>query len=359
MWADDVEAERGGQCLCGFWVVLLDVALSKTKCAVRVLCSGFDLCQAALPPEHISGGVRHGRESAHEFFFMSLTLVSTRHGIGVELPALDGGTKIVYLTRDLSHGDCQGRDHGNHELQRFIGHRRASSLCLRGVITRGEGVEEHTVDSGSGSVQGPGATDQLVDLRTNPVGRSGLTEEALHFTPAERAARGRAARRELPRSAHAAWEPTPMRRDPIALLEQQAQTRLLELVPIRYGRMLVSPFTFFRGAAYLMAADLADGPRTGIYAQLCGDAHLSNYGFFATPERRLVFDMNYFDRAVPGAGEWDVKRLATSFVLAGLGPPSGRSRSELEWLSALLCVPPDLLSPRLCQGGSIPQRLLC
>ncbi len=108
-----------------------------------------------------------------------------------------------------------------------------------------------------------------------------------------------------------------MRRDPIALLEQQAQTRLLELVPIRYGRMLVSPFTFFRGAAYLMAADLADGPRTGIYAQLCGDAHLSNFGIFAAPDRRLVFSINDFDETLPGPFEWDVKRLATSFAVAG------------------------------------------
>jgi hypothetical protein len=110
----------------------------------------------------------------------------------------------------------------------------------------------------------------------------------LHFTPAERIARGKAARGELPRSAHAAWEPGPGRRDPVALLEEQAQTRLPELGPIRYGRMLVSPFTFFRGAAYLMAADLADGPRTGLHAQLCGDAHLSNFGIFAAPDRRHV-----------------------------------------------------------------------
>ena len=106
-----------------------------------------------------------------------------------------------------------------------------------------------------------------------------------HFTPAERMARGKAARGELPRSAHAGWEPRPRRADPVDLLEEQAQTRLPELGPIRYGRMLVSPFTFFRGAAYLMAADLADGPRTGLHAQLCGDAHLSNFGIFAAPDR--------------------------------------------------------------------------
>ena len=138
-----------------------------------------------------------------------------------------------------------------------------------------------------------------------------------HFTPAERAARGKAARGELPRSAHAGWEPGPRRRDPVDLLEEQAQTRLPELGPIRYGRMLVSPFTFFRGAAYLMAADLADGPRTGLHAQLCGDAHLSNFGIFAAPDRRLVFSINDFDETLPGPFEWDVKRLAASFAVAG------------------------------------------
>ena len=138
-----------------------------------------------------------------------------------------------------------------------------------------------------------------------------------HFTPAERAARGKAARGELPRSAHADWEPAPNRADPVDLLEEQAQTRLPELGPIRYGRMLVSPFTFFRGAAYLMAADLADGPRTGLHAQLCGDAHLSNFGIFAAPDRRLVFSINDFDETLPGPFEWDVKRLAASVAVAG------------------------------------------
>ena len=108
-----------------------------------------------------------------------------------------------------------------------------------------------------------------------------------------------------------------MRADPVDLLEEQAETRLPELGPIRYGRMLVSPFTFFRGGAYLMAADLADGPRTGLHAQLCGDAHLSNFGIFAAPDRRLVFSINDFDETLPGPFEWDVKRLAASFAVAG------------------------------------------
>src|SRR4029077_1750287 len=138
-----------------------------------------------------------------------------------------------------------------------------------------------------------------------------------HFTPAERAARGKAARAEVPRSSHAEWEPPPHRPDPVELLEEQAQSRVPELVPIRYGRMLVSPFTFYRGAAYLMASDLSHGPRTGLHAQLCGDAHLSNFGIYAAPDRRLVFALNDFDETLPGPFEWDVKRLAASFSVAG------------------------------------------
>ena len=142
-------------------------------------------------------------------------------------------------------------------------------------------------------------------------------EPVAHFTVAERAARGKAARAEVPRSAHAAWEPPPVRADPVELLEEQAKTRVEELVPIRYGRMLVSPFTFYRGAAYIMAADLAGMPRTGLHVQLCGDAHLSNFGVYAAPDRRLVFDTNDFDETLPGPFEWDVKRLVASFAVAG------------------------------------------
>jgi uncharacterized protein (DUF2252 family) len=138
-----------------------------------------------------------------------------------------------------------------------------------------------------------------------------------HFTTAERAARGKAARAEAPRGAHAEWEPPPNRQDPVGLLEQQAETRVPELVPIRYGRMLVSPFTFYRGAAAIMAADLTVGSRSGLNAQLCGDAHLLNFGVFAAPDRRLVFSLNDFDETLPGPFEWDVKRLAASFAIAG------------------------------------------
>ena len=124
-----------------------------------------------------------------------------------------------------------------------------------------------------------------------------------HFTVGERAARGKAARPEVPRVSHGEWEPALHRSDPVALLEEQAQTRVAELVPIRYGRMLVSPFTFYRGAAYLMASDLASGPRTGLHTQLCGDAHLSNFGGFASPDRRMVFSINDFDETLPGPFE--------------------------------------------------------
>jgi uncharacterized protein (DUF2252 family) len=138
-----------------------------------------------------------------------------------------------------------------------------------------------------------------------------------HPSVAERAARGKAMRAEVGRRVHGEWEPAPARRDPVEQLEEQALTRVPELVPIRYGRMLVSPFTFFRGAAKLMAADLEHAPRTGLQVQLCGDAHLSNFGAFAAPDRRLVFSINDFDETLPGPFEWDVKRLVASFAVAG------------------------------------------
>jgi uncharacterized protein (DUF2252 family) len=132
----------------------------------------------------------------------------------------------------------------------------------------------------------------------------------------ERAARGRAARSEYPRSNHSAL-PIADDRDPIGLLEAQDATRVPELVPIRYGRMSVSPFAFFRGAATVMAHDLGAGARTPLQTQLCGDAHLMNFGGFASPERDLVFDLNDFDETLPGPFEWDVKRLAASVEIAG------------------------------------------
>ena len=136
-------------------------------------------------------------------------------------------------------------------------------------------------------------------------------------SPEERAARGKAARQEAPRASHGEWKPPARRQDPVKVLEDQAKTRVPELVPIRYGRMLASPFTFFRGAAAIMAMDLAGTPDSGVQVQACGDAHLSNFGVFAAPDRRLVVDVNDFDETLPGPWEWDVKRLAASFEIAG------------------------------------------
>lgn len=137
-----------------------------------------------------------------------------------------------------------------------------------------------------------------------------------HLTAEERVKLGKEARTRAPRSSQAEFSPAVDRPDPVGLLERQGITRVPELVPIRYGRMLVSPFTFFRGAALIMASDLATTPRSGLNAQVCGDAHLSNFGLFASPERKLMFDVNDFDETLPGPWEWDLKRLAASVVIA-------------------------------------------
>ncbi len=136
------------------------------------------------------------------------------------------------------------------------------------------------------------------------------------MTVSERAAAGKAARSRASRSSHGEWEPDAGRDDPVAILEGQGESRVQELLPIRYGRMAVSPFTFYRGAAAVMAADLALTPDSGLRVQACGDAHLSNFGVFAAPDRRLVFDLNDFDETLPGPWEWDLKRLAASFEIA-------------------------------------------
>ena len=138
-----------------------------------------------------------------------------------------------------------------------------------------------------------------------------------YLSPKERAARGKALRSEASRASHANWGPPSDRPDPIALLEEQAAQRVPELVPIRYGRMSASPFAFYRGAAYVMASDLAGTAHSGIRVQLCGDAHLANFGGFASPERELLFDLNDFDETLPGPWEWDIKRLAASVAVAG------------------------------------------
>ena len=139
----------------------------------------------------------------------------------------------------------------------------------------------------------------------------------VHLSAEERQARGKAARKDAPRSSHGTWVAASQRPDPIALLEEQAKSRVPELIPIRYGRMLVSPFAFFRGAALIMAADLGATPVSGVNVQLCGDAHLSNFGVFGSPERQLMFDINDFDETLPGPWEWDVKRLGASFEVLG------------------------------------------
>ncbi len=154
-------------------------------------------------------------------------------------------------------------------------------------------------------------------------------------TRAERYAAGKALRSKAPRSSHAEWAPDPERPDPISILEEANKTRLEQLVPIRFGRMSLSAFTFFRGTADIMAYDLAKTPVSGIQAQLCGDAHLSNFGVFASPERRQVFDVNDFDETLVGPWEWDVKRLAASVVIAGR--QNGYTAKEIRQ-AALRCM---------------------
>jgi len=141
--------------------------------------------------------------------------------------------------------------------------------------------------------------------------------EIAHLSLEDRRAVGRQARQRVPLSSHSGSSRAADRPDPVALLEEQDLTREPDLVPVRHGRMMVSPFTFYRGAAKIMAADLEDTPTAGLGAQLCGDAHLSNFGVYASPERRLVFDLNDFDETLPGPFEYDVKRMAASFTIAG------------------------------------------
>src|SRR5829696_7327276 len=156
-----------------------------------------------------------------------------------------------------------------------------------------------------------------------PVDRDGRTQpmavktRIAHPSVEERRAHGKEARDRTPLSSHTGWTPATDRPNPVALLEAQNRTREPDLVPVRHGRMLVSPFTFYRGGAKIMAADLDGTPVAGLQVQLCGDAHLSNFGVFASPERRLLFDLNDFDETLPGPFEYDVKRMAASFMIAG------------------------------------------
>ena len=145
---------------------------------------------------------------------------------------------------------------------------------------------------------------------------TGLEKPPRRLTPEERRVRGKAARAEVPRESQATWKPPANRPDPVALLEEQGKTRVADLVPVRYGRMMETPFTYYRGAALPMASDLAHTPATGLIVQACGDAHLSNFGIFGSAERKLVFDVNDFDETLPAPWEWDVKRLAASLEVA-------------------------------------------
>src|SRR6476659_2020055 len=158
------------------------------------------------------------------------------------------------------------------------------------------------------------------------VGRMAVRKIA-HPSIDDRKAKGLEARDPASLSSHTKWGPAADRADPVTLLEEQDATREPDLVPVRHGRMMVSPFTFYRGAAKIMAADLKDTPAAGLDAQLCGDAHLSNFGAFASPERRLLFDLNDFDETLPGPFEYDVKRLAASFTIAARNNGLGSARA--------------------------------
>src|SRR3954454_24094811 len=163
--------------------------------------------------------------------------------------------------------------------------------------------------SGPGCTAGPGPGFEM-EAEQVP------TDKIAHPTMAERKATGKEAWGRTPRSSHSGWLRATDRPDPVALLEEQNATREPDLVPVRHGRMMVSPFTFYRGAAKIMAADLKETPTAGLGVQLCGDAHLSNFGAYASPERQLVFDLNDFDETLPGPFEYDVKRMAASFTIA-------------------------------------------
>ena len=169
-------------------------------------------------------------------------------------------------------------------------------------------------------------TATAVPASKSAASNGGSAFAASHLAPADRARRGLAARATLPPRRQAELVMPTRRPDPVSLMEEQARSRVPELVPVRHGRMMESPFAFFRGNALGMATDLAAGPVSGLGAQLCGDAHLSNFGLFGSPERRLLFDLNDFDESTPGPWEWDVKRLAVSLAVAGRG--NGFSRKE-------------------------------
>ena len=205
-------------------------------------------------------------------------------------------------------------------------------------------VPTSTIPAGASAAPGVSAEAALVsdivgpDLTLQPdVGRQRAARTAAqkavpHPSLEQRQTKGRVARAETPPDRVSGWEPAADRADPVALLTGQETSRVQELVPVRHTRMAATAFTFYRGAALVMAADLAGLPRSGLDVQLCGDAHLSNFGLFAAPDRSVIFDVNDFDETNPGPFEWDVLRLATSFVLAardnGLSAKAGRAAAE-------------------------------
>src|SRR4029077_14548164 len=166
------------------------------------------------------------------------------------------------------------------------------------------------------------------------VGRMAVRKIA-HPSIDDRKAKGLEARDQASLSSHTNWRPAADRPDPVALLGEQDKTREQDLVPVRHGRMMVSPFTFYRGAATVMAADLGGTPVAGLEVQLCGDAHLSNFGVFASPERMLLFDLNDFDETLPGPFEYDVKRMAASFTIAGRNNAFGAADTRAATLASV------------------------
>jgi uncharacterized protein (DUF2252 family) len=187
--------------------------------------------------------------------------------------------------------------------------------------------------TGQSRVAGKTTGRSRVTRKTTSTPRKDVAEPQ-GLSPEERAAVGKAARAQAPLQAHAEFQPKESR-DPVALLLSQAKTRVPDLVPIRHGRMLVSPFTFYRGAALVMAADLQETSSSGLQTQLCGDAHLSNFGAYASPERRLVFDINDFDETLPGPFEWDVKRLSASLIIASRDNGFSKKQSRKITLAAV------------------------
>ena len=176
--------------------------------------------------------------------------------------------------------------------------------------------------------------------------------KVVHLSRADQISLGAVERERVPRKAHGAFEPAHGRPDPVAILQAQAASRVPDLVPVRHGRMAVSPFTFYRGAAAVMAADLAPAPRTELRVQLCGDAHLSNFGIYSSPERQTIFDVNDFDETLPGPFEWDVKRLAASFIVAGRSLGWSRSTAHRALVYAVASYRDRLR--QLAAGGTLP-----